>query len=116
MNDVPNWWINTSGLFFILGSIAMIVMIVLTALLIKVVLDLHKSLQQLSTRVQALTTKVEGIADQVNTVTREVGVRTTGIVRMVDDTAMSAMTIVERFAPILIVIGAVVKIVKARRR
>jgi len=114
--DVPNWWINSSGLFFILGSIAMIVTIGLVAVLIKVVLDLHKSLQVLSGRVQALTSKVEGIAEQVNTVTREVGVRTTGIVRMVDDTAGSAMTIVEKFAPILIVIGAIVRIVRARRR
>ena len=116
MTDVPSWWINTSGLFFVLASIAMIVMIALTVLLIKVVMDLQRSLQQLTQRVQALTTKVEGIADQVSTVTREVGVRTSGIVRMVDDTAASAMTIVEKLAPILMVVGAVLKIVKTVRR
>lgn len=115
MTNLPEWWINTSGIFFVLGAIAMIVLIALLAMMIKVVMDLHRAIQSLNTRVQALTTKVEGIAEQVNTVTREVGVRTSGIVRLVDDTAGSAMSVVERFAPLLIAVGALFKMFKNRR-
>lgn len=117
--NLPEWWLTASGAFFVLGSAAMLVMVAVLAYLVKVLADLRHAMLALASRVEQLTTKVDGIAEQVKTVTTEVGVRTTGIVRMVDDIASPALRIVERFAPVFIGVAAVARIFtafRARRR
>ncbi len=115
---MPDWWLTASGTFFVLGSAAMLVLVGVLAYLAKVIADLRHSMLALAGRVEALTVKVDSIAEQVKTVTTEVGARTTGIVRMVDDVAGPAVTIVERFAPALVglaVVGRIIGYFKNRR-
>lgn len=113
---MPEWWVNTSGLFFVLGSIAMLVIIALTAFMIRLVWDLRQAISGLNRRIEVLTDRVDTITSQVQTITTDVGVRTSGIVRMVDDIAGNAMSVVERFSPWLILGAAVFRIAKSKRR
>ncbi|MBX3111517.1 MAG: hypothetical protein KF857_05865 [Fimbriimonadaceae bacterium] len=115
MGQIPEWWLTASGAFFVLGSAATLVSVVALAYLIKVLADLRHATLALGARVEKLTEKVDGIAEQVRTVTTEVGARTTGIVRLVDEVAGPAVQIVERFAPLLMGLAAVGKIFAAYR-
>ncbi len=116
MTPMPEWWLTASGVFFVLGSISFVVLCVLLGALVYIALDLRTSLKMISHRVEILADKVEGIADQVKSVTTEVGVRTTGITRMVDDMAGSSLNMIERFAPFLVGIGVVLRIAGGLKR
>lgn len=119
MKELPEWWLTASGTFFVLGSAAMIVVVVVLAYLVKVVADLRHAVLGLANRVEKLTDKVDGIAEQVKTVTTEVGTRTTGIVRMVDEMAAPALNVVEKFAPVLMgiaVVGRIISLFTSRKR
>lgn len=107
-------WVQTSvGIFSILGSVFFVVLLVVTFVGLLLLSDLTKQVKALTGKVDKLADKVHGIADQVNAVTTEVGARTTGIVRMVDEGASKAIGVLEVLAPVLVVIGAFMKVRRA---
>lgn len=112
---MPDWWLTSSGIFFVVGSVVMGVMVFVSAALIWLLLDLRRSISSINKRVVDLTDRVQGIATNVSDVTNEVGIRTRGIVRVVDDHAHTALEIVEKFAPLILGITIVTKIVKLVR-
>jgi hypothetical protein len=116
MKEMPDWWLTASGLFFILGSVAMILLTIVAVVLVWAILDLKKGIVALTGKVETLTEKVSGIADQVQSITTEVGTRATGITRMVDDVAGGAIDVVEKFAPLLLGAGAVIRMFSGARR
>lgn len=78
---------------------------------VRVLLDVRDGLRELNTRVIALTERVETITETVQDVTTEVGSRTKGIVRIVDEHAMTALNVVEKVAPVLVGIGIIARVV-----
>lgn len=110
--NLPGWWVNASGVFFILGSGAVIALVILTIVLINVALELNAQIKKLTHKVEILTDKTTAIADQVKDLTQDVSVRTKGIVKVVDDNALTAFSIVERFAPALVAAGVVFRMFK----
>ncbi len=107
---MPEWWINSSGFFFIIATIAVLLQIVMLAVLIWVLLDLSKQLRRITARVEELTDKVNAITDQVKDVTNQVSKRTTGIMSVVDSNATKAFDLIEKAAPLFIGLGLVVRI------
>lgn len=99
-----------------LGSVFFVVLIVVSGYMLVLLSDLGKQVRRLSGKVETLTDKVQGIAEQVSSVTTEVGARTTGIVRMVDESASGALRVLEMLAPVLVVFGAFWKLKRAVRR
>lgn len=91
-------------------------MAITSVALLWVMLDLRKMLQGLNTRVNGIAEKADGIAANIKDVTDEVGVRTRGIARVVDEHANTAFSIVEKAAPIFIALGIISKISKLIRR
>lgn len=81
-----------------------------------VMLDLRKMIQGLNERVNGIAEKADAIAANIKDVTDEVGVRTRGIARVVDEHANTAFSIVEKAAPIFIALGIISKISKLIRR
>ncbi len=116
MQQMPDWWLTSSGIFFILGAVAMGLIAVSSMGLLWILLDLRKGLVALNAKALALTHKVDLIATNVKDVTDEVGVRTRGITQMTDERAHTAFAIVEKFAPMFIAIGLASKVVKLVRR
>jgi hypothetical protein len=121
LKELPTWVVNSVGIYALLGSAFFLVLIILTAVMVRLMLDLNAQVKQLTKRVQGLTDRVQGIADQVSSVTTEVGSRATGIARLVDEHTGGAIRLLEIAAPVLFVIGAVMKIRnqatgRARRR
>ena len=107
------------GLYAILGCICFVVLSVVMGYLLLILRDLAIQVRNLSQKTDQLVTKVSDIANQVNSITTEVGVRTTGIVRMVDESASGAIRILEVLAPVFVVYGAFLKVKKmsaARKR
>jgi predicted PurR-regulated permease PerM len=116
--NVPSWVTQAVGIYAVLGSVFFVVLIVLVAYLLRVLADLSIQVRSLTDKVQKLTDRVQGIADQVNNVTSEVGSRTTGIVRMVDDSVGGAIRVLDMLAPVLLAVGAFYRlkqVVKRRR-
>lgn len=106
---------TTSTMFFVLGSVAMGLLAIVSVAMLWVLLDLRKMLQGLTGRVNALADKADHIAANIKDVTDEVGTRTRGIARVVDDHANTAFAIVERIAPLFIALGIISKVAKLIR-
>jgi predicted PurR-regulated permease PerM len=107
---MPDWWLSSSGLFFVLGSILMVVLIAISLYLIKILADISRQLHALTNRVDGIAKRVDNIAETVQNITQEVGVRTTGIVRYVDQIAGGTFDFLEKFAPLFMAFGAVWKL------
>ena len=69
--NAPQWWFVVSGLFFGLGSLSFIVLIVL-------LVNLIQKQKLLVDRVNALVTKVDALVAKVSTVTDRVGDQAVG--------------------------------------
>lgn len=118
---MPAWWINASGVFFILGSLAMIAMILLAIVLIHLALELKSQLASLNAKVETLTEKANSVAGQVQALTSDVTTRGQGLVRVMDDRANVAFEIIEKAAPVLVAVGMFLRLKalaggKGRRR
>ena len=112
MNDIPGWWINASGAFFVLGTTAMLVILILLGVLINTALELSRTVKSLGDRVERIGERVENVSKQVQTITEVVNVRTQGLVRMVDDSADRAFNTVDKFGPAVLAAAIIVKVVK----
>lgn len=107
---MPEWWINASGLFFILGSVAVIASLVLCIILAHVVLELSAQVKKLTAKVEELTDRTKSIAENVDSLTKDVSMRATGIVKVVDDNAHKAFDVIEKAAPFVIVAGMALRL------
>ena len=115
MQQLPESWVTASTIFFILGSVAMGLIAIVSVGVFWVLLDLRTMLSGLNKRVITLSEKVDHIATNIKDVSDEVGTRTRGIARIVDDHAQTAFTIVEKVAPAFIAIGIVSRVIKMIR-
>lgn len=106
MTEAPSWWYQVTGLAAIFLVLACLCTIVVLWYVLMTLIDLRRGIQAVTDRVTTLTERVDSIAKQIQEVTTEVGSRTVGITRMVDDVAVGAFEVIERFAPI--VLGAAV--------
>ena len=109
----PDWWLTASGMFFVLGSVFMIIGTAVACVLVWVLLELRVSINRLTSKVEEISDKVNEVAGTVKDVTTEVSTRASGLTRMVDDAAGGAMDVVERFAPLFIGLAAVFKLYRA---
>lgn len=116
MTNLPAWWINASGLFFILGCVALIASLILCVVLGHVVLELAGQVKKLTAKVEELTDKTKAIASNVETLTKDVSVRTTGIAKVVDDNAHKAFDIIEKVAPVMVVAGVALRLIGLVKR
>ncbi|QYK54218.1 MAG: hypothetical protein KF824_04800 [Fimbriimonadaceae bacterium] len=116
MQQMPEWWLTSSGIFFILGAVAMGLIAISSMGLLWILLDLRKGLLQLNAKANALTDKVDTIATNVKDVTDEIGTRARGITKVVDEHAHTAFSVIEKVAPVFIAIGLISKIAKLVKR
>lgn len=114
--QAPEWWFVTTGIFAFFGTLAMVFAIVVTIVTFRILLDIRDNIKALNIRVDRLGTKVEAITDTVKDVTTEVGARTKGITRVIDEHAGTAFNLVEKAAPILVGIAVVARIISFAKR
>jgi CII-binding regulator of phage lambda lysogenization HflD len=110
VTEAPEYWWQLTGGAAIVVIVAGLAAVVLLAVLVMLMLELRRSLTAITNRVQTIADRVDSVAKQVEHVTTEVGSRTVGIVRTVDDIAASAFQVVEKYAPIVIAVGAILKL------
>lgn len=106
----PDYWVTASGVFFVLGSFALIVAIALLVVLIKLVLDLIDHMKTLGNRVEAIGNKVDDVASKVQQTTTELSVRANGITGYIDNSAQDAFKWVDKLSPYLAVFAVLAKI------
>lgn len=112
----PEWWFTVTGTFAIFGICVFFAMLVGAWFVVRILLDLRDHLNSLNARVEKLTDKVDAITETVKDVTTEVGSRTKGIVRIVDQHASTGFDMVEKFAPILVGVGIVLRMARLFKR
>lgn len=110
MTEMPQYWIQLTAGAAVAVMLASIAVIMLAFYAIGTLSDIRRGVKNVTDRVSTLTQRVDDVAKQVSHVATEVGTRTTGMMRMVDDVAGSAIEVVERFAPIAIGIAVLFKI------
>lgn len=109
--QAPSWWFTMTGTFAVLGSLAFIAIMISTVVIIRILLDVRTSMLSLNQKLEVIAKRVDHITETVEDITMDVGTRTKGIVKVVDDHAATAFGIVEKVAPILVGIGVIGRIV-----
>jgi hypothetical protein len=102
---MPGWWLNSSGLFFVLGSITFFAMTFMLVVMTHLVLQLRKQIESLSQKVEGIADKVDRTAKTVEKTTEEVSIRVAGITGVVDQSANQAFGLIERVVPYLLGVG-----------
>lgn len=110
MTEAPEYWWQVTGVAAVMMIIACFAVIGLLSVLIVMLLQLKRSLLEITGRIQTIADRVDSVAKQVEQVTTEVGSRTIGIARTVDDIAFSAFEVVERYAPLAIGVAVLFKL------
>ena len=105
LNSMPGWWLNASGLFFVLGSITFLVMCLLLTLMAHLVIQLRKQVESLTQKVEGIADKVDRTAKTVEKTTEEVSIRVAGITGVVDQSANQAFGLIEKVVPYLLGVG-----------
>lgn len=113
--NFPEWWLTASGMFFVLGSAAMIVMVVVLGFMVWALIELRTSVNRLTAKVEEISDKVNSVASTVQTVTTEVGTRANGITKMIDEHTGTAMGLVEKFAPLLVALATTLRLISSIR-
>ena len=107
---MPQEWLEVTAGAAIVVMITGAVVVVLAVYMMVVLADLRRNINAVSAKIQGISDRVDTVAKQVQEVTTEVGARTTGIVRTVDDIAAGAFDIIERYAPIALGLAIVFKL------
>ncbi|MCH8978592.1 MAG: hypothetical protein IH945_05035 [Armatimonadetes bacterium] len=110
MSELPEFWLEVTAGAAIAVIVASVVAIVLAVYMMIVLADLRRNINAISAKIQGISDRVDTVAKQVQEVTTEVGARTTGIVRTVDDIAAGAFEIVEKYAPIALGLAIIFKL------
>lgn len=110
MNGAPDYWYQLTAGAAIAVILASVAVIALCFFIVMTLADIRRGVKGVTDRVSILTERVDDVAKQVSHVATEVGSRTTGIMRTVDDIAGSAFQVVEKFAPIAIGVAVLFKI------
>lgn len=110
MSELPQWWVEVTGGAAIVIMVAGLLTVALSVYMMVVLADLRRNINAVSSKIQGISDRVDTVAKQVQEVTVEVGSRTTGIVRTVDDIAVGAFEIVEKYAPIALGLAVIFKL------
>ena len=78
MMNAPDWWYVVSGLFFGLGTVFFLALIVLAVILIQKQKGILDRVNSLITKVDGITTKVDGLVNKANALTERVGDQAAG--------------------------------------
>jgi hypothetical protein len=116
VSEVPTYWWQVTAGAAIAVLVLCVVMITIGLVMILALWQVRKGIMAVTERVQTIANRVDSIAKQVEQVTTEVGTRTSGIVRTVDDIAVGAFQIVEKYAPLVIGAAAVLKLFSMFKR
>ncbi|MCW5936145.1 MAG: hypothetical protein KIT11_02415 [Fimbriimonadaceae bacterium] len=108
--EIPTWVTTSVGIFSLLGSAFMLLLLVMVGIVIAHSLTLSKHIKRISAQIEQVTEKGKGIAEKVDSVTTEIGSRATGIARLVDERVEPAMRAVELAAPALFIVAAFIKL------
>lgn len=103
--SLPGWWLNASGMFFVLGSIAFVACVILLTFLIYAVMQLHRQVVTLTNKIDEIGNSVKSTARTIEKTTEEVGIRVSGITGVVDESASRAFGLIDRVVPYLLGIG-----------
>lgn len=113
MTEIPTWWLVVSAIFFALGSLFLLALVV-------VVLKLIQAIQQLTPKVEAISDKVHDIGSKVEDLTTNVKTsletftgRAKSVAGSVDLVAHTASRTFEKFSPVVIGILSALRILKA---
>lgn len=107
-NEIPAIWLIVSGLFFLMGIVVFVAMLVMMAKLMKAAEDLKPRVEALTQRVETLMVKIDQVTDRVE----EVAVSakgtiddfrgsSSGIMGTVEHLARSTATKSDMISPIL---------------
>lgn len=110
MNGLPEYWIQVTAVAAVFVILASLSVIALAFFAILTLADVRRGVRQVTDKVSVITQRVDDVAKQVNHVATEVGARTTGIMKTVDDIAGTAFEVVERFAPIALGVAVLLKL------
>lgn len=103
--EVPTWWVVSSGVFFVLGSIFLLALIVAVIFMIRTLQTVQAKVNMLSQRVETVSHRVEELV----TSAKEVTGQAKGITSTLGGIASSSAHKIELLTTAIFVLGAIGK-------
>ncbi|MBX7131884.1 MAG: hypothetical protein K1X67_04305 [Fimbriimonadaceae bacterium] len=103
--EIPTWWLVVSAVFFVLGSLLLIVLIAVAIYVAQKISALFQKVNSLSQRVETVSGKVEDLVASA----KEVTLQARGVTSTLGGIATSSAHKLEIITTILFAIGALGK-------
>lgn len=103
--EIPTWWLIVSAVFFVLGSLLLIGLIVAVVLVLKMLGNVAQKVNALSQRVEVVSGKVEDLVASA----KEVTLQARGVTSTLGGIATSSAHKLEIITTVLFALGALGK-------
>lgn len=103
--EIPTWWLVVSAVFFVLGSLLLIGLIVAVVLVLKMLGNVAQKVNALSQRVEVVSGKVEDLVASA----KEVTLQARGVTSTLGGIASSTAHKLEIITTVLFALGALGK-------
>ncbi|MFQ3586577.1 MAG: hypothetical protein SNJ74_02005 [Fimbriimonadaceae bacterium] len=110
MTEIPTIWLWVSGLFFLFGTIAYGVAIVVAVRALKAVQELQPTVKRLTDRVESIGQKVDTLADSARTTVDDVGGRARLVAKNLEGVVSLSARRFESISQVVMMAGALLKL------
>lgn len=110
MTEIPTIWLWVSGLFFLFGTIAYLVIVAVAVKALKAVQDLQPTVKRLADRVESIGQKVDGLAESARTTVDDVGGRARLVAQNLESVVSLSVRRLGSLSQLLMTAGALLKL------
>jgi len=117
--NAPEWWYVISGLFYAMGTLAFVAVVVGMVQLIAALREVKSQVRDTRARIERVSTGVEQMAARASNATSEITTRVAGILDTVDEATKNASRRFESIATVLLGLATLVglaRMLPKRRR
>jgi hypothetical protein len=109
---VSSVWLWVSGVFFVLGSVAMPAALLLVLRVLKSVNDMEPKVRRISDRLESMSEKLEGMATSAKSSVDSVGASTKALVGSVEGAVVGSAARFEKVLGVLVLGMSILKLVR----
>lgn len=113
--NMPEWWIGVSGVFFILGILLFLVLIVAIFVLIGMVKSLQSKLDTTIKKVEDIATRVDGLTKTAQTTVDRLGGSARNVASNVESVVVSSARKIESLSGIFLMAMTGIKLYQAMK-
>jgi methyl-accepting chemotaxis protein len=113
MTEIPSWWLGVSGVFFVLGTVAMIACVIGLIKVLQMLNEISPQVKATAQRVEEVATRVEEVAETVKTTVTEMSGRARNIAGAAEGIVNRTANVVANQSPWIVGVMTAIRLFKA---